>query len=42
MLYLNDVDDMNGPFTYQNVHSDMKEVKIRGSLGTTFFLEVLN
>ena len=26
MLYLNDVDDMNGPFTYQNVHSDMKEV----------------
>ena len=37
MLYLNDVDDMNGPFTYKKAHSDVEEVKIKGSLGTTFF-----
>lgn len=37
MLYLNDVDDMNGPFTYKKVNSDQKEVRVKGSLGTTIF-----
>lgn len=37
MLYLNDVDDYNGPFTYKKNNFEKNELKVTGSAGTSIF-----